>query len=852
MVALAVATAATTLSCSNERLLHGKESVEVKFTGNLAQIKTRVGGAAGTEWSAGDPVGIYMIKTDPGTLSEGNVVAANKLYTASAGTEASFTPDGGTPLYYPSDGSGVKFIAYHPRSTSVSADYKVPVSVADQDNLSAIDVMYAPVTTTFSRSSTGAVPLLFAHKLTKLVFNISNGAGVTEPVANGITVSISDQPTTGTLDLADGSVEASAATGSVTATGGAVIEAIVMPMTDLTDVGFTFTNDAGQSFTVDPPTTSWQGGYRYTYTVTLKATDKESDISGEIDPWEDGGTTPVTGEETEAEPQRINLWANDTETSLEFTATGPWTANVTEGGNTRAGGSEVYWIELWSEHWPTYEGPAGEQSLFIELQPNFSGVERQATITIDDGNTRMISHVVQATTMENGLHPLPYHPAPDGRDVMLENHDGHGRAFAGAIQSDPNAPDMPGRAPDIFYPRALRGVTAGRLVYLRSEPQDGWLPSGSGYGFVVTTTGGEREIEVMPFFSQDGEPLPYFEMPEEDVTVQAMFVPAPPKTYDVTVTAGKGGNTVVNPAWANPDTDVEAGRSVRIVATPTVGYEFAEWISSGTPFTFDENYSEGEGEDGYYDQYDSDCYFIMPEGDVIVEATFVPTSSAESFPVTVTQGITGGLHALAGLDPSGTGAAATMNAREDDVVYFHATPQEGHVFTHWDFFMNGTRLNSPAWRINDIIYDTGDNPTAMIMPRADIEAKALFVPEGAVPFLGNWSISTMDSGHYIEISGNGIRYRREYFLTFWTIRDVVSWEPITGNEEYPTGYKIVGTQTEHFNWFELPIDSDYMAENDVPIIRYMCVYLSADGKKIKLWDNHTYPEQRMPNGIEAK
>lgn len=290
-------------SCIKEEEDNNGYRAEVKFTGNLDRVLTRVSGADGTKWDADDPVGIYMIKASPGTLSEGNVLADNKLYKASVGTATTFSPDDSTPLYYPLDGGSVKFVAYHPYSASVNSDYTLPVSVSNQSDLSAIDVLYAPVTAAYDRTTSAPVQLQFAHKLSKLVFTISNGTGVTEPVTNGITVSISKQQTVGTLNLTDGTVTASDGTlKTITTTGGTTVEAIVLPTTSLSGVEFTFVNNAGQSFTVPVPEGGWSGGSKYTYTVTLKGTDKEADISGSISPWNDGGTKPITGNETTAVP----------------------------------------------------------------------------------------------------------------------------------------------------------------------------------------------------------------------------------------------------------------------------------------------------------------------------------------------------------------------------------------------------------------------------------------------------------------------------------------------------------------------------------------------------------------------
>ena len=138
------------------------------------------------------------------------------------------------------------------------------------------------------------VSLPFAHKLVKLVFNISNGDGVTEPLGNGIEVGILGQQTAGELDFTDGSVSKSGITETITATGTTTVEAIVLPSTDMSGMSFTFTNNASETFAGSiPANTSWQGGNKYTYTVTLQKS--EAIITGTISPWAAGGTYPVTG-----------------------------------------------------------------------------------------------------------------------------------------------------------------------------------------------------------------------------------------------------------------------------------------------------------------------------------------------------------------------------------------------------------------------------------------------------------------------------------------------------------------------------------------------------------------------------
>jgi hypothetical protein len=287
----AIAAAVLLASCVKD--LNTDCSVEVKFTGNTAKFQTRVSGTDGTIWDANDPVGIYMIKA-AGSLTAADILPGgnNRRYTASAGATANFTVASGAPITYPEDGSSVKFIAYHPYSAGVTADFKLPVDLSDQTDQSAIDVLYAPATAASSRTTATPVALNFSHKLVKLVFKISNDASITEPVANGITVSISEQQTEGAMNLANGTVTPNADTPvaieveSTTSGTQVTAEAIVFAGSTA-DVVLTFTNGAGRSFSVAVPHATWDGGYRYTYTVTLG--NSKTTIGGSINPWEDDG-----------------------------------------------------------------------------------------------------------------------------------------------------------------------------------------------------------------------------------------------------------------------------------------------------------------------------------------------------------------------------------------------------------------------------------------------------------------------------------------------------------------------------------------------------------------------------------
>ena len=293
-------------SCAKETMRSNNDlNNPVKFTGNLGQLQTRVGGTDGSLWDAGDSVGVYMIAATPGTLSAVNIVpTGNKRYNASAGATATFTPFDGTPLYYPDDGTPVKFVAYHPYSSGITSAFELPIDLTDQSDQSAIDVLYAPITTTsYDKTTTGAVPLVFDHRLVKLVFTITNAVGVSEPVANGVNILIPSQLREGILDLTDGTVTPSGTVGAVTitttGTGTTVTaEAIIFPGAT-TGINFTFTNNAGQIFSAAVPhATAWTGGNMYTYDITLvSASAAIATITGTITPWIDGGNYPINGTE---------------------------------------------------------------------------------------------------------------------------------------------------------------------------------------------------------------------------------------------------------------------------------------------------------------------------------------------------------------------------------------------------------------------------------------------------------------------------------------------------------------------------------------------------------------------------
>lgn len=100
-----------------------------------------------------------------------------------------------------------------------------------------------------------------------------------------------------------------------------------------------------------------------------------------------------------------------------FTANAAWTATVTEvqpeaavspqalkvaKSSTAETGNNVVWLRLYVGDRESYSGPAGQTTLRIELDQNYTGERREATITIRSGNNTFTVTVVQDANKQDG------------------------------------------------------------------------------------------------------------------------------------------------------------------------------------------------------------------------------------------------------------------------------------------------------------------------------------------------------------------------------------------------------------------------------------------------------------------
>ncbi|ADV43792.1 fimbrillin family protein [Bacteroides helcogenes] len=248
--------------------------------------------AIGSDWQAGDGIGIYMLKTGTSTITE---AAENRLYTTAVdGSNGGFTATADQTIYFPVDGSDVDFIAYYPQQTLT--DGSMTIDVSSQESLPKIDLMTAKVQSADSKKYNKSQPNVafnFSHKLTKIELNITNGTGLTPSDLAELTVEITKQctaatytPLTETLALTTGDKKDVTLN---TAADGTAAEAILLPNSDefnpSTDRELVFTLDkTGEKFrwTISGEK-DFIAGDRNIYNITINRSGLE--VTATIENW---------------------------------------------------------------------------------------------------------------------------------------------------------------------------------------------------------------------------------------------------------------------------------------------------------------------------------------------------------------------------------------------------------------------------------------------------------------------------------------------------------------------------------------------------------------------------------------
>ena len=252
--------------------------VAVQFTGGIS-VNTR---ASGLAWANGDRIGIFMTGTKQALSADAIKEGVDNVCYQTSGSIAFSPISGGKTIYYPIDGD-VDFYSYYPQTTV--SNYKVALNVADQTNQEAIDFMYAK--TTGCNKATPQVDLRFSHMLSRLVLNVQPGNGLTEDDLNKLKVTIKDQNTTATFNLADGVISGDGNPANIKMKAvqvGKRYEAILLPTASkIREIEFDLDNgyDAPFVWKMDQ---ELKGGNLYNYT-TVKLTRSTVDMSGTIESW---------------------------------------------------------------------------------------------------------------------------------------------------------------------------------------------------------------------------------------------------------------------------------------------------------------------------------------------------------------------------------------------------------------------------------------------------------------------------------------------------------------------------------------------------------------------------------------
>ncbi|MCD8182244.1 MAG: fimbrillin family protein [Bacteroides sp.] len=165
---------------------------------NRTSITTR---ATDNAWQAGDAVGIVLLNPDTATPLSGKTVY--KYTTATA--DPHFLPaDETNTVYFPADGKSAEVLAFCPYR-EIGDGLVIPVSTADQRELSQIDLLVAEKST--HDADDPSVSLAFSHRLAKLTITVDR-----EATAAGIELKDATLTLTGTATTANWSLTKAALT----------------------------------------------------------------------------------------------------------------------------------------------------------------------------------------------------------------------------------------------------------------------------------------------------------------------------------------------------------------------------------------------------------------------------------------------------------------------------------------------------------------------------------------------------------------------------------------------------------------------------------------------------------------
>lgn len=315
------------VSCSKENNVQYPDGhVKLKAILNGNEI-TKIGDA----WDGSEHVGIYM--TEAGDFAIVDDIS-NKEFLVSAGVGNILTAVD-APLAYPADGRDIKFIAYYPYRKSVT-DHIYKIDLADS-NVADHDLLYARTTETYNQTTADAVPLLFAHQLSRLILNVkvqsvnNSGEMLTQP-ATGWSASITRHVTAG-FNLTTGSLlNSGEATELPLVPVESVAEAIILPGSE----GKVMIRHEQSEYEWNTEDIAFESGVQYTYTITLKpASDRVTvKLESTIKDWDkEAHEIDLVGKEEEPEtPEPTDDYAGNLDLSRFTLSTSAYSSKVSISG----------------------------------------------------------------------------------------------------------------------------------------------------------------------------------------------------------------------------------------------------------------------------------------------------------------------------------------------------------------------------------------------------------------------------------------------------------------------------------------------------------------------------------------
>lgn len=301
-------------SCSQSDPIEENVRKEVRVIASFenlsgdSKVTTR---AVDDAWESGDAIGLFMKKTGVSFIQPALSENAKYITTGSS----SFVPfKEADKLYYPFDKSNVDFISYYPYTASLNG-LNYEVDVADQSDLSAIDLLYSNNVTGINYSSEN-INLNFAHQLSKVVLKITTN--YTDKYLNNLSAKITNVNTKASFTLVDGTITASTHPTDVVFNLNSektFAQAIVLPDTNFTDKKIVITLDGtNYSYPLSSSAiiSSFEKSKQYEYTITIEPTHGPilEDVTAKITDWitvkenitvvEDPSETPPEGDDSDS------------------------------------------------------------------------------------------------------------------------------------------------------------------------------------------------------------------------------------------------------------------------------------------------------------------------------------------------------------------------------------------------------------------------------------------------------------------------------------------------------------------------------------------------------------------------